>query len=172
MTFRPSHPQPHRQADYESPAITMRLHHLSLLTIFLAMGPTAGLGQSPTATTGTTKTAVPKIDCAMATAAPELNHCAEIRLKKADSELAAALEKIRIQIVKRAGAAPHDHQAWITGLDAADKAWKIYREADCKGLVPYEWQGGTGATLGVLECMAQMTEQRAFELTERYADGR
>lgn len=150
----------------------MRLHHLSLLIIFLALGPSAGLGQNPATATGTTKTAVPKIDCAMATAAPELNHCAEIRLKKADSELAGALEKVRSQIVKRAGAAPHDRQTWITGLDAADKAWKIYREADCKGLVPFEWQGGTGSALAVLECMAQLTEQRAFELTERYADGR
>ena len=108
----------------------------------------------------------------MATATPELNHCAEIRLKKADSELAAALVKVRTQIGKRAGAAPHDKPSWTVALDAADKTWKSYREADCKGLVPHEWQGGTGTTLAVLECMAQMTEQRAFEFSERYAEGR
>ena len=82
------------------------------------------------------------------------------------------MKRSRAQIAKRAGAAPHDRPSWTIALDAADKTWKSFREADCKGLVPHEWQGGTGTTLAVLECMAQMTEQRAFELTERYAEGR
>lgn len=116
--------------------------------------------------------AVPKIDCANASATPELNHCAEIRLKKADSDLAAALEKARAQVGKRAGSDAGQRGKWTAGLDDAQKAWAAYREADCKGVVPYEWQGGTGATLAVLECMAQMTEARAYELTERYAEGR
>ena len=116
--------------------------------------------------------AVPRIDCANASATPELNHCAEIRLKKADSDLSAAVEKARAQVGKRAGSDAGERGKWIAGLEDAQKAWAAYREADCKGVVPYEWQGGTGATLAVLECMAQMTEARAFELTERYAEGR
>jgi uncharacterized protein YecT (DUF1311 family) len=150
----------------------MRLLSLiaGLLTLSCAAAPV--YGQSPKPATGTTRTAVPRIDCASASATPELNHCAEIRLKKADSELAAALEKVRAQIGRRAGAAPLDKQSWMIALDAADKTWRIYREADCKGLVPFEWQGGTGTTLAVLECMAQMTEQRGFELAERYVDRR
>lgn len=118
------------------------------------------------------KTAVPRIDCAMASATPELNRCAEIRLQKADIELAAALEKARVQIGRRAQGGGDERGRWIAGLDAAQKAWAAWREADCKGLVPFEWQGGTGTTLAVLECMAQLTEQRAFELAERYAEGR
>ncbi len=154
--------------------LPMRL--LPLIT-FLSIMATTLVGapshaQSPKPAAGANKTAVPKIDCAMATATPELNHCAEIRLMKAEIDLAAALERVRMQIAKRAGAAPYDKQAWATALDAADKTWKIYRDADCKGLVPHEWQGGTGSTLAVLECIAQMTEQRAFELSERYAEGR
>ena len=116
--------------------------------------------------------AVPKIDCANASATPELNHCAEIRLKKADSDLAAAVEKARGQVAKRAGSDAGERGKWTAGLDDAQKAWAAFREADCKGLVPYEWKGGTGTTLAVLEGMAQMTEALAFELTERYAEGR
>ena len=128
--------------------------------------------QAPAQEKAKGKAQVPRIECAEATATPELNHCAEIRLKKANSDLAAALEKVRVQLAKRAGAAPLDKASWTAGLDAAHTAWTAYREADCKGLVPYEWQGGTGTTLAVLECMAQMTEQRAFDLGERYAEGR
>lgn len=146
----------------------MRPILVPLLAVTLFATASASHGQSNTKA----KSQVPKIDCAAASATPELNHCAEIRLKKADSELAAALEKVRTQIAKRAGAAPLDAVSWTAGLDAAHKAWDAYRQTDCKGLVPYEWQGGTGTTLAVLECMAQMTEQRAFELSERYADGR
>jgi uncharacterized protein YecT (DUF1311 family) len=143
---------------------------LLVVSATIAIAPVHG--QSSKSTTGPAKTAVPKIDCAMATATAELNHCAEIRLKKADSELSSALEKVRMQIAKRAGAAPYDKPTWTAAIDDADKTWKSYREADCKGLVPHEWQGGTGTALAVLECMAQMTEQRAFELTERYAERR
>jgi uncharacterized protein YecT (DUF1311 family) len=150
----------------------MRVRTRPLLLLALAFGLSAAHAQTAPPPNAKSKSAVPKIDCAVATATPELNHCAEIRLKKADSELAAALETVRNQIVKRAAAPPLDRTAWTAGLGDADKAWRAYREADCKGLVPYEWQGGTGTTLAVLECMAQMTEQRAFELTERYAERR
>jgi uncharacterized protein YecT (DUF1311 family) len=142
------------------------------LLVALVLAASAAVAQTPAPGTIKSKTAVPKIDCTVATAPPELSHCAEIRLKKADSDLAAALDKARAQIAKRAAAAPHDQASWTKGLDDAHKAWTLYRVADCKGLVPNEWQGGTGAALAVLECMAQMTEQRSFELTERYAEGR
>lgn len=148
----------------------MRTVSVPLLAALLLLG--ASTAQAAAQAQAKAKTAVPKIDCAEATATPELNHCAEIRLKKADSELAGALAKAKAQIAKRAGSAPYDGPSWTAGLEAAQKAWSAYREADCKGLVPAEWQGGTGATLAVLECMAQMTEARAFEVTERYAEGR
>jgi uncharacterized protein YecT (DUF1311 family) len=151
----------------------MRLTRALTIAVPLLLAASPGFGQgSDKSGSAKSKVQVPRIDCASASATPELNHCAEIRLKKADSELAAALEKVRVQAAKRAGAKPHDLASWMAGLDAAHKSWSAYREADCKGLVPYEWQGGTGTTLAVLECMAQMTEQRAFELTERYAEGR
>ena len=150
----------------------MRFLPALLFVLPILAATSASHGQSTGPARANAKSQVPRIDCAMATATPELNHCAEIRLKKADSELAAALEKARAQITKRAGAKPYDPASWSTELNAAQKAWSTYREADCKGLVPHEWQGGTGTALAVLECMAQMTEARAFELTERYAEGR
>ena len=150
----------------------MRFSPTLLLSTLLAIALSIVGAPSQYVAADTSKTAVPRIDCAMATATPELNHCAEIRLKKADSELAAALERVRAQIGKRAGPPPYDKPTWTAAIVDADKTWKAYREADCKGLVPHEWQGGTGTALAVLECMAQMTEQRAFELTERYADRR
>lgn len=145
--------------------ISTRSLMLVLLTVASA---SVAAAQSKGPTNGTAKTAVPRIECASATAAPELNHCAGIRLKKADSELAAAVEKARAQIAKRANG--EKAGTWRLDLDAAQAAWITWREADCKGLVPHEWDGGTGTTLAVLECMAQMTEQRAYDLGERYAE--
>ena len=146
----------------------MRPTSALLIPAFILLAATAaGAQERPKG-----KAAVPRIDCAEATAPPEIAHCAEIRLKKADSELASALEKVRVQAAKRARAAPLDKVSWISSIDAAHKAWLAYREADCKGLVPYEWDGGTGTNLAVTECMAQMTESRAFELLERYAERR
>ena len=139
---------------------------LALVHVVSAQAPGLAQGKAKT------KAAVPKIDCAEAVATPELSHCAEIRLRKAESELGVALAKARARIAKSKGAAPYDPANWTMEIEATQKAWAGFREADCKGLVPYEWQGGTGATLAVLECLAQMTEVRAFELSERYRDGR
>ena len=118
------------------------------------------------------KAAVPKIDCAAATATAELNHCAEIRLKKAEIDLATAMDKARTFIGRVQNAIPEVRTKWLGELADTQKAWSGYREADCKGLVPLEWQGGTGTTLAVLECMAQLTVARAYELNERYVERR
>ena len=152
----------------------MRLFPAWLLMAAVVLVASAGHAQTggQTPAKRQAKAQIPKIECATATAPPEMVHCAEIRLKKADSDLAAALAKARAQIAKAKGAAPYDAPAWTAVLDDAHKTWLTYREADCKGLVPYEWQGGTGSSLAVFECMAQMTETRAYELSERYADGR
>ena len=146
----------------------MRIDPTSAIALYLVLAVCAAHAEA----TPKGKAAVPRIDCAAATDGPELTHCAEIRLKKADSDLATVLDKVKGQIGKRAGANTDERTRWATALDAAHTAWIAYREADCRELVPFEWKSGTGASLAVLECMAQMTEQRGFELTERYADGR
>jgi uncharacterized protein YecT (DUF1311 family) len=55
-------------------------------------------------------------------------------------------------------------------LRASQRAWIAFRDADCKGLEPMQWSGGTGATGGVLECMTQLTQERIRVLKQRFAE--
>lgn len=118
------------------------------------------------------RASAPAIDCAMASVPAELNYCADVRLKQADVELRTALTRAAARIGRFDTAKPDDRAKWKDALDASQRAWSSFRESDCKGVVPYEWQGGTGTTLAVLECMAQMTEQRVFDVNERYSESR
>ena len=64
--------------------------------------------------------------------------------------------------------APYSAQAWETELRTSQRAWIAFRDADCKGLVPMEWSGGTGTSYAVLGCMTALTKARTEALAERY----
>jgi uncharacterized protein YecT (DUF1311 family) len=112
--------------------------------------------------------AAPPIDCAVASSTPELLACAQQRLAAADKELAGAVERARKRIATVEMGKTVDRAQWRKELDAAQSAWAAFRKADCEGLLPHEWDSGTGTNLAVTECLAQLTENRAFEINERY----
>jgi uncharacterized protein YecT (DUF1311 family) len=109
------------------------------------------------------------IDCAKAVATVELNFCAEKELDKADAEMNEVYKKVLAYVAKSGGEKPYDPKSWEEALRASQRAWVAFRDAQCKGLVPMSWGGGTGTTGEVLGCMSAMTKARTKELAELYA---
>jgi uncharacterized protein YecT (DUF1311 family) len=106
----------------------------------------------------------PKVTCAKAITTPELNLCAERTLQAADAKLNAAYKKALAEIRKSESAKPYDRASWEKALRASQTAWIAFRDADCSGLVPMSWTGGTGTTAAVLGCKTDKTEARTKEL--------
>jgi uncharacterized protein YecT (DUF1311 family) len=110
-----------------------------------------------------TATAQP-IDCAKAMATTELNYCSLREFEAADAKLNEAYRRALASIRESRGDKPYDKTSWETALRASQKAWLAFRDADCNGLVPMSWGGGTGTTSAVLGCKTTKTEQRTREL--------
>ncbi len=110
----------------------------------------------------------PAVDCENATATVELNFCAERELDKADAAMNAVYKKVLAFIAKSDGEKPYDAKSWETALRESQRAWVAFRDADCKGLIPMSWGGGTATTGAVLGCMLEKTKARTKELEELY----
>lgn len=106
------------------------------------------------------------IDCAKAMATAELNACADQALARADAALNAAYRKVVAKIAASDGAKPYDNKSWDAALRASQRTWIAWRDADCKGLVPFPWGGGTGTTGEVLGCLTEKTEARTKQLRD------
>ena len=110
----------------------------------------------------------PPVDCEDARNTVESNMCADKAFKAADARLNDVYGKVLAHIAEGGVEEPYDSKSWDKSMREAQRAWVAFRDADCKGAVPMEWQGGTGTTAAVLGCMTQKTETRAEELAERY----
>ena len=98
-----------------------------------------------------------------------MNACAEKELDAADAALNEVYKKVLTFVAKSDGEKPYDAKSWEDALRASQRAWVAYRDAQCKGLVPMTWTGGTGATAEVLSFMSGLTKTRSKELGELYA---
>ncbi|MGB0682618.1 MAG: lysozyme inhibitor LprI family protein [Magnetovibrionaceae bacterium] len=115
-----------------------------------------------------------EVDCLTAISTVELTYCSEKIFQAADR----ALNETYRQVLGSIDAQPddlaerYDKATWRENLTAAQRNWNTFRDADCKGLVPMEWQGGTGTSSAVLSCMARKTDIRERDLYRRYlSDG-
>jgi len=98
----------------------------------------------------------------------ESNFCADRDYKAADEALNAAYRKVIERIADSGAEPPYDRASWEKLMREAQRAWIAYRDADCKGVVPMEWSGGTATTAAVLTCLREKTEARTKDLEERY----
>jgi uncharacterized protein YecT (DUF1311 family) len=108
------------------------------------------------------------IDCSNASTTVEMNFCADKDLAAADEKLNAVYKKVLAQIDESGLEKPYDRASWEAAMRASQRAWVAFRDADCKGVVPMEWSGGSGTSAAVLGCMSQKTIERTKELSERY----
>jgi uncharacterized protein YecT (DUF1311 family) len=111
----------------------------------------------------------PDADCMdKATSTVEMNACLERLLKRADAELNAAYQNA-MKVIDQTDGTPADARSqWRSALRDAQRTWIAFRDADCKGAVPFEWYGGTGATTASLDCLLEKTRARTKELNDRY----
>ena len=108
------------------------------------------------------------IDCSKAGNTVEINYCADRDYAEADRALNEAYKKTLAVIAKEGGPAPYSAARWEQELRTSQRAWIAFRDADCKGLVPMEWSGGTGTASAVLGCMTEQTRARTAALLARY----
>jgi uncharacterized protein YecT (DUF1311 family) len=89
----------------------------------------------------------------------QINACFGERFKQADAELAryaaAARKRLRNEVSK---ASPGDDSAAraLRGFDAAEKAWSVYRDAECAAVYD-NWSTGTIRTVEDLGCRIDLT---------------
>ena len=110
------------------------------------------------------------IDCDKASATVELNYCSDLAFQKADEKLNEAYQGVLKKIRASSLEPPYDAKSWEEALRTSQRAWIAYRDAECKGVVPMEWSGGTGTTAAITGCMTELTEARTKMLKERYED--
>jgi uncharacterized protein YecT (DUF1311 family) len=104
------------------------------------------------------------INCDKATATPELNRCADLAFLAAEAKMSVEFNMALAAIKASTAPKPYDRRSWESALRASQRAWVAYREAECKGLVPMSWTGGTGTTVAVLDCKKRKTEARIQDL--------
>ena len=110
----------------------------------------------------------PPVNCASPRSTPEFNLCADGALQKADDKLNAAFAKALAFIKTVDSEKPYDAASWEQALRTSQRAWVAFRDADCKGVTPMSWTGGTGTTVAVLDCMTTKTNIRLKELIAIY----
>jgi uncharacterized protein YecT (DUF1311 family) len=134
------------------------MRHLAVLAVVAVLLPIASAAQ---------ETPNP-IDCNNARSTVEINYCADRDYVAADRVLNEAYQTALAQTAKSDNAAPYAAAAWQRELRASQRAWVAFRDADCKGLVPMGWSGGSGTSAAVLSCMMDLTKARTQALQERY----
>jgi len=106
------------------------------------------------------------IDCAKAMSTVEINFCADKDYQAADKVLnetyALALKFTRDRNLEK----PYDAKSFEEALRNAQRSWIAYRDAECKGVVPQQFAGGTITTSAILGCMTRETVRRTKELKD------
>lgn len=128
-------------------------------------GALALLGSAPSHAAETGEEA---IDCTNPMATHEQNVCAEKDLAAADARLNDIYQRVLKRIPELSGEKPYDAKSFEDALRTTQRTWVAFRDADCKGLVPMSWGGGSATTAQVLGCLVSRTKERGDELRDRY----
>lgn len=101
----------------------------------------------------------------------DLQDCLSGELTKADKALNAAYRKALASIGNDPDTPDDEKLAWKDNLKNAQRAWIVFRDANCKfELIGAEWHNGSGTTAAQLQCELGMTQQRTEELLSRLPD--
>ena len=111
----------------------------------------------------------PTTPCDSKPSTAEQSQCLEKALRQADAGLNTAYQRAMRIIDADPDSAPAQRAAWRHALQAAQRSWIAFRDADCGEITGYEWHQGTGMGPATLACSLDKTLQRSRELTARYA---
>ena len=103
------------------------------------------------------------ISCANPTSTLEINQCAMREYKLRDRELNEAYKALTASLKPDGAGDDTDYSAVKAQLVAAQKAWVVFRDADCGALRKY-YEQGTIRTAMHVGCLIERTDQRTKEL--------
>lgn len=98
----------------------------------------------------------------------EVTRCMHRAYDSADRELNRVFQAVLAEIRRSQDVPPAERPRWEQTLREAQRAWIAYRDADCRGLIRYEWWGGSGASAAESGCLYDRTVERTNELKARY----
>lgn len=100
-----------------------------------------------------------------------MTFCAGKDYEAADTELNRIYARVRAEAKNfDASAGPYNNQSAADLLLEAQRAWITFRDKACD----YEtslWQGGTGASMASLLCLARLTRERTKDLRDTLGHG-
>ncbi len=95
----------------------------------------------------------------------DMNDCSDAALKAADAELNSVYQSIKSPLAK---AGDEDSKEILRRLVASQKAWLVFRDANCN-LAGTDNLGGSGEGVVINNCLATSTINRVKEL-QTYAE--
>ena len=101
----------------------------------------------------------PALDCDNAITTLDINQCAAINLKAADTDMLKYLD------------ASYQHNAHdpelIAAIKLAQKDWETYMKSHCDSVYT-QWREGTIRGVMTISCKTQQTKQRTHEIWENF----
>lgn len=101
----------------------------------------------------------PKLDCDNVITTLDMNQCAAIGLKAADTEMHQYLEK------------SYQHNDYdpelIEAIKLAQKDWETYMKAHCDSVYT-QWRDGTIRGVMAISCKTKLTKQRTHDIWENF----
>lgn len=104
------------------------------------------------------------VNCANAMAQADLNACAAQDWQAADDQLNAVWPKARAALKAMDADLPDELKGGEQALLEAQRAWIIFRDAQCKA-EGFPMRGGSAEPLLVYGCMTELTRHRTEVLT-------
>jgi uncharacterized protein YecT (DUF1311 family) len=98
----------------------------------------------------------------------EMTQCIWERFEAADAELNVVWKQVDATIAPSEFLPAEQAREWKAKLLNAQRAWVTFKEEDCRGVVAYEWFGGSGANAAIGACLYAYTSERTDDLRERY----
>ncbi len=95
------------------------------------------------------------LKCDQASTQTDMNLCADQAYRKSDADLNAAYKEVTERL--------KDSQAALTQLQAAQKAWLFFRDAEC-AFSSAGVTGGSAYPMVLSQCLDKLTQARTKEL--------
>jgi uncharacterized protein YecT (DUF1311 family) len=97
----------------------------------------------------------------------DVEDCQAEQAARADRELARYLAAARKRLADSARDDPSGSRTTLAALDSAQKAWEVFRKAECEAVYD-NWSGGTIRGSMYQACMQSLTKARTAQVRETW----
>ncbi len=103
-------------------------------------------------------------NCAEQSSTQDISQCLGRQYAEADAELNMVWKQVLAMISGSTHIPVNDRRSWKHNITEGQRFWVKFKEAECKGSVPYKYWQGTMASVESLSCLLRLTVVRTFEL--------